>query len=138
MSKLDILLSGLDKCRGSNGRWSACCPAHDDKSPSLSIRETEDGRVLLHCFSGCSVESILGAVGLTFEDLYPERPQEYRKPEKRVFAATDLLRVLSFEAVVVSIMAYDISEGKTIKPEDMERAKTAFNRIEEVMRYAGI
>ena len=36
------------------------------------------------------------------------------------------------------VATYRASEGKTIKPEDMERARVAFTRIEEVMRYAGI
>lgn len=35
------------------GKWTACCPAHNDRSPSLSIREEAAGRVLVHCFAGC-------------------------------------------------------------------------------------
>jgi putative DNA primase/helicase len=42
----------------------ALCPAHDDHNPSLSIKETSEGKVLLHCFAGCSFEAILGALGL--------------------------------------------------------------------------
>jgi len=43
---IDALLSRLAKARQSGtGRWVACCPAHDDKRPSLSIRELDDARV---------------------------------------------------------------------------------------------
>jgi hypothetical protein len=52
------------KC--GNG-WTARCPAHDDRNPSLSITEDRDGRVLLHCFAGCPrwvVISTLRARGL--------------------------------------------------------------------------
>jgi putative DNA primase/helicase len=41
--------------------WSACCPAHDDHNPSLSITE-KDGRVLVHCFAGCEQDAIIAAL----------------------------------------------------------------------------
>jgi hypothetical protein len=33
--------------------WMARCPAHDDYDPSLSLADTADGKVLLHCHAGC-------------------------------------------------------------------------------------
>lgn len=59
----DILprLKGVKRMKA--GHWMARCCAHDDKKPSLSISEVS-GRVLLHCFSGCSYESLLAALGL--------------------------------------------------------------------------
>lgn len=52
-----------------DGRWSARCPAHADKSPSLSIREGQRG-VLLKCWAGCSAEEVCNAVGLKMTDLF--------------------------------------------------------------------
>ncbi|MEX1223128.1 MAG: hypothetical protein WEA31_01150, partial [Pirellulales bacterium] len=50
----------------------ACCPAHADSSPSLSVHEEDDGRVLMHCHSGCAVEEdIVPALGLQMRDLFP-------------------------------------------------------------------
>ena len=49
---LERLLNGLSKVKGRKGSWTASCPAHADKSPSLAIRQVEDGRILLHCFGG--------------------------------------------------------------------------------------
>jgi len=54
-----------------NGRsWQARCPAHEDRSPSLSIREGDDGRVLVHCFAGCDLERILQALDLSVSELF--------------------------------------------------------------------
>jgi hypothetical protein len=68
----DKLLDRLDGVRETGpGRWQACCPAHDDSGPSLSITQKGDGDLLLHCFAGCPTRSVLDAVGLRFPDLHP-------------------------------------------------------------------
>src|SRR5713101_3331897 len=56
--------------RSGNG-WLAHCPAHQDKTPSLSIAEGSDGRALLKCFAGCENTAILSALGMSFVDLFP-------------------------------------------------------------------
>lgn len=55
-------------------RFTAKRPAHSDRSPSLSIAEGRDGRLLLHCFSGCSVTAILAALKLSRRDLFQGPP----------------------------------------------------------------
>lgn len=57
-------------CRNKGASWQ--CPAHEDRSPSLSIREGDDGRVLVHCFAGCSIEAICEALGWQMADLFPD------------------------------------------------------------------
>jgi len=49
--------------RTGRGQWLARCCVHDDRQPSLSVREL-NGRVLLHCFAGCDYESLKSALGL--------------------------------------------------------------------------
>src|SRR5205085_10933037 len=56
--KIALALGG----RKRNGRWTARCPAHDDRHPSLSIRETTDGKVLVYCHAGCKQTVVLGAL----------------------------------------------------------------------------
>src|SRR5690349_16358150 len=68
---LNRLLQRLDNVREVGGQWSALCPAHDDHHNSLSIGQGEDGRVLLHCHAGCSVETILAKLDLLAADLFP-------------------------------------------------------------------
>lgn len=70
------LLPLLEGVRRSGDGWSARCPAHDDKHPSLSVRETADDTVLVRCHAGCETQAILDAVGLKFSDLFPERLSE--------------------------------------------------------------
>src|SRR5262249_12866760 len=42
--------------------WMARCPAHDDREPSLSIGETRDGKVLVHCHAGCDQHLVIAAL----------------------------------------------------------------------------
>ena len=68
MNAQDVL-DRLEKVTGSKGKWMACCPAHQDKSPSLAVTETDD-RVLVHCFSGCDTQDVTAAIGLNVADLF--------------------------------------------------------------------
>lgn len=63
------------KCAGG---WIDRCPAHDDQSPSLSIKETPEGKLLLYCFAGCSFDEIIHATALqnsNFRDQNAYRPK---------------------------------------------------------------
>jgi hypothetical protein len=70
---VERLLARLeDARRRGDGKWQAKCPAHADRSPSLSIKTSRGGKVLLHCHAGCETKAVLAAVGLTFRDLRPD------------------------------------------------------------------
>ncbi len=133
ISAADRLLDRLEGVRQTGaGRWIARCSAHEDRSPSLSIRETEDGTVLVHCFALCDIEAVLSAVGLTFSDLYPPRLDDHRrKPERRPFPAADILRALSHEALVVALAAEDLHRGEKLSDEDHDRLLVAEQRIRQ-------
>jgi DNA primase len=47
-----------------NGSWMACCPAHDDKTPSLSVMDGDDVAVVLKCFAGCDYKFIAESLDL--------------------------------------------------------------------------
>src|SRR5712692_10811122 len=69
---LERVLSHLDHVRKlSTPGWSARCPAHHDRHPSLSVGVGRDGRVLLNCHAGCPPERVVEALGLTMADLFP-------------------------------------------------------------------
>lgn len=87
------LLKQLDgvRARGS-GRWSARCPAHPDKSPSLSIREAGE-KLLVKCWAGCTASEIVSAIGLSLKDLFingpvPPGPRSSPPPKKIDFDET--------------------------------------------------
>lgn len=75
----DTLLSRLDAVRQTPRGWTAKCPAHDDKSPSLSIAEGADGRILLHDFGGCPPSDIVAALNLELKDLFTDVPTSHRQ-----------------------------------------------------------
>lgn len=88
----------VDARETGTGRWQARCPAHSDNSPSLSIREGRDGRILLHCFAGCGVTAILEGVGLRLPDLFPGPPpslaeaREAAQERRRRYAEAQAIR----------------------------------------------
>ena len=116
----------------------ACCPAHDDKSPSLSIRELDDGRILIHCFAGCSVEEVLSAVGLTFDDLFPEKEIQHGKPERRPFPCADILRGIAHEALIVLLSAKTVARGVALPEYEVNRLLTAVSRIQAALTAGGM
>jgi hypothetical protein len=74
----DAFFARLNSVRRSGNGWVARCPAHEDRSPSLSIGRGRDGRTLLHCFAGCSIEDICAALRIRVGDLFmgpPPKPQ---------------------------------------------------------------
>jgi hypothetical protein len=68
---IEYVLNHLTGVRPSMHGWVACCPAHADREPSLSIGIGEQGQLLLKCFAGCSLEAIVQAIGMTVADLFP-------------------------------------------------------------------
>ena len=71
MQPIEKVLSRLPNRKATGTGFSACCPAHDDHNPSLSITEAENGAVLLKCFAGCSTGQVVAALGLRKVDLFP-------------------------------------------------------------------
>jgi putative DNA primase/helicase len=72
MTPAQRLLERLEGVRGTGPKWTARCPGHDDRRPSLSIRERSNGDLLVHCHRGCPTEEVVEAVGLTMADLFAE------------------------------------------------------------------
>ena len=127
----DVLLSRLDKVRPRGpGQWSTRCPAHDDTGPSLSVKETPDGRVLMHCFAGCAVEDVVGAVGLDLSDLFPPRASHGAPLQRRrLLTAAQALELLHDEAQLIALCGSDIAHGVELTDADRDRCLTAAGRV---------
>ncbi len=92
-------LEALPKARHlQSGGWVACCPAHEDRSPSLAWTVADDGRALIACHAGCTAEAVVTALGLTLVDLFvpqegarivPDKPAPGPRSRARRFACTD-------------------------------------------------
>jgi hypothetical protein len=72
-------IAELIGARPSSSGWVARCPAHQDKNPSLSLRD-DNGRVLLHCFAGCTPEAVCSALGIRLSDLFSRGGAPNAKP----------------------------------------------------------
>src|SRR5688572_14317958 len=99
----ETLLSRLHGVRKTGpDRWLAKCPAHQDRTASLSVRD-DGGRTLVHCFALCEPEDVLGAVGLDWSALFPADPnRKFRKSPG--IPASDVLKALDFESLIVSVI----------------------------------
>lgn len=139
---IDNLISrvkGLKKGSATN-TWMCKCPSHEDRLASLSLRLADDGRILVNCFGGCSTDDVLGAIGLTMEDLFDDGPLYHRaKPLKgaRVFPR-DVLKLLRTEVMIVMISSFDLRKGKVLSDVDQARLNVAYERITHGLELAEI
>lgn len=125
------ILDRLPKVKSTGrGTWIACCPAHQDKSPSMTLRETDDGRILAHCFAGCSIEAIVNAVGLGWEPWFPPKSDDdFKPPIRRPFPAQDVMQALSFEMTFAATAAAAMARGEQLSDADRQRLMLAHERI---------
>jgi hypothetical protein len=131
VSASEKILDRLQGVRQSGaGRWIALCPAHEDRSPSLSIREkADDGRVLVHCFGGCPAADVLAAIGLSFAELFSKPLGHYLPPVRGGFTARELLELNGHEASVVHELAERAAAGEALSLDDLQRLRTAAARL---------
>lgn len=136
---IELILSKLHKTHksGKAGSWMARCPAHEDKNASLSVKELEDRRVLIHCFGGCNPLDVLEALGLEFVHLFPSRLNDLAiKPEKKPFNPLEVLLALRDELICIYIIGSDMQSGKHSK-ENQERLGLALERISAGLAATG-
>ena len=132
---IDNLLSRLEKVKHTGtDQFVACCPAHQDKSPSLSIKALPDGRILIYCFAGCEPNQILGILGLCMEDLFPERLESSR-PIKSKISPTSVLEIIYFEGLVIQNIARVMLIEKDIDELNYSRLHVAFERVNSAYNY---
>lgn len=136
---MNDLLSRLDKARQVGpGRWIARCPAHDDRSPSLSILDAGN-KVLLKCHAGCSTEAVVSALGLEMRDLFAEAlPTGARRDLARQHSRRDLMAAVRFELQVLLISLLDTEREPhyTPGPEVIERERLAARRLVHLLGLA--
>jgi hypothetical protein len=132
VTELVSRLSGVKKTGADS--WLARCPAHQDKSPSFTVKALSDGRILMHCFAGCDSQAVLDSMGLTFSDLFPERLGDFPRA-RPAFTAIEALKALAAESGVVAIAAADVADGKPISEKDSERVCLAAGRIAAALDF---
>lgn len=133
---IDLVLSRLERVRPHGRGHTARCPAHQDRTASLSVTAGNDGRLLMHCFAGCGIHDIVGAIGLTISDLFPRRltdaSPEARKELHGLALKAQLkacASVLDLESGVVLIAAGDVGRGRALTDPDHARLALACEHI---------
>lgn len=121
---IELVLNKMDKPRKTGrGTWRSNCPCcGGTNKQKLVVKESEDGRVLVKCFAGCDIFSIVSALGLKMSDLFPKT--EGGRPIKHPFTR-EVAGSLSNELTVAWVLLRDIANGKEINAVDRARAAKA-------------
>lgn len=136
MTPIEKLLPCLTAVRASGkDRWMAQCPSHEDKRPSLSVRQFQDGSLSVKCFAGCSTGNVLSAVSLNPSDLFPRQNDDYASghaprpgPPWR-----DLISYLREDLQAIQIGAARLASGEKLERKDLDRVGLTAIRIYELL-----
>ena len=110
----------------------ACCPAHNDKSPSLSIADADNGNTLIHCFAGCSPDSIMKSIGLEIRDLFNNSSLTHiqQKKYKKTKHLSELWQALNHELhVLLQIVSNRICDEALSKDKAFIKTRKEFKPL---------
>jgi hypothetical protein len=131
-----MVLDRLEGVRQVGAGSIARCPAHADRTASLSIAAGTDGRVLLRCHSGCPALAIVHAIGLELSDLFvrrlgPMTPDQRRETSMaaRLSRRVAALNAVAPEVAVVEVAAGMILDDQGLDLADYQRLLVACQRI---------
>lgn len=131
---LSRLGDSVQRSGDTGNQWVALCPAHDDARHSLAVGRGKDGRALLKCYAGCSVEEVLGKLGLSLGDMFEEDDDKGKE------APAITLSLLAWdkrlpEVALTEHGVYDFSKGKGVGiPYYDEAKKRLFVRRRTALR----
>jgi hypothetical protein len=133
---ISYLLNQLFKVKKTGSdRWLARCPAHDDRNPSLAIRDC-NGTVLLKCFAGCNAHEIVSAIGMNLSDLFPlSDDPKYIKQTRQGFSAWQLLNALKTDLTRLLIIANDLKKNDLLSVDDHSFVSEVILRLNDGLQY---
>lgn len=135
----DTLLSRLECVRGRDrGPWMARCPAHKDRHPSLRVTQLDDGRVLIFCHAGCGAADIMGAVGLSLRDLFPEGLRGKFGPILIHRDAAISLKAIQHAALKTALLLSDVARAKVVTQAQVDLAVRLTAEIWQALEAAGV
>ena len=133
MSNLDTILNQLDKVKAyGNNKWLACCPAHNDKHPSLKVTMTDDGKILIKCWAGCDISAVLKALSIEMADLFPDKISYAKRSKPPKFNRIELFERLVFEALILYVAIQQLQQGTPLNEVDALRVGQAMSLIDEL------
>ena len=141
MKRLDEILGKLEQVKAAKDGYMACCPAHMDTNPSLSVRKFR-GRIHLKCFAGCAEEDVCMALNITLNDLFQNEVKNRRqKMKKKIVATYDYFN--STGKLIFQVVRYEPKgfaqrrrvDGKWIW--DMKGVKQILYRLPSILSASG-
>ena len=130
--KAEDVLDRLEQVTGGKGKWMACCPAHQDKSPSLAINEADD-RILVHCFAGCETSDVIAALGLTVSDLFYNKLAGGGLTEGKKRRYEEILKSERYQVAIINSVERNERPLTSIERERRSLGKERINKIEGVL-----
>ena len=130
--KAEDVLDRLEHVTGGKGKWMACCPAHQDKSPSLAINEADD-RILVHCFAGCETSDVIAALGLTVSDLFYNKLAGGELTESKKRRYEEALKSERYQVAIINSVERNERPLTAIERERRSLGKDRINKIEGVL-----
>jgi len=132
MTPVEQLLDRLDAVKQTGrDRYLARCPAHDDRTPSLSIRDLGE-TFLVKCWTGCGGVDVMEAVGLSAADFW-EKPPEGTKRARPYITVTELAKVLDRECWITVMCAQKVLDDDDLTEDERTRLMTARRRMTRVL-----
>lgn len=134
---IDSLLSRLDgvKKTGLN-KWVAKSPTRNERTASLSIRLTDNGRILLHDFGGSDAADVLAALGLNWVQLIPPHLRNNKTitpAERQGHDAMAALNSIQTAAIVTRICANKLADGYMLNKPDRDHLRKAAHDIDRAL-----
>ena len=138
IAPLENLLNRLENVQKRGERYRAKCPAHGGKNTgTLSVSETNEGKILIKCWVGCSAQEVLSSIGLEMSDLFPERLNHHSTPEQRRKWKQDAThrdwaeyaKDFEYECLIVYVAGLKMCNNELLDSEEMVRLKLALKRI---------
>jgi hypothetical protein len=107
----------------------AKCPGHGDRSASLSVREMDDGRILLHCFAGCDTAEVVAAVGVEIRDLFPLSRLAADGARRSPPYLSEMVKALQLDLARVMIASAQLARSEPLSDEIRTRLGESVQRI---------
>lgn len=133
IAREEILARFSKVYKSGEGEYQCLCPSHNDRTASLGLKFKED-KMILNCFAGCSMEDIIGAVGLSWADVMPNSIDTEYKPEKR-FNPYSVLKATRQDLLFIAVCAGHVASGKVLDKEDSEKLFNITGRLRDVYDY---
>jgi len=123
----------------SSGGYSCRCPSHEDTNPSLFVSEGSDGKILLKCYAGCSVEEICSKLRLTVSDLFPKQEERQGSSSERteyIYTSengTPLYKKVRNQGKKFFILSWNEKGSWEKGLKGLNRSKRVLYRLDEVL-----